>query len=111
MEDHQKVCIPGKGPVIPFMDGGTVYDRKLFELLRELAGRSGIPWQTKHFISGGTDASAIQRTKKGVRVCAVSAAVRYLHAPSSVVSIRDMEQLYALARAFICAVARGEQET
>lgn len=105
MDDHKKVCAPGKGPVIPFMDGGTVYDRGLFELLRSLAEEKKIPWQTKHYISGGTDASAIQRTKDGVRVCAVSAAVRYLHAPSSVASVRDFEQIYVLAKAFIDAIA------
>jgi len=105
MDDHKKVCLPGKGPVIPFMDGGTVYDRGLFELLRSLAEQNEIPWQTKHYISGGTDASAIQRTKDGVRVCAISAAVRYLHAPSCVASIHDFEQIYALAKAFIDAIA------
>lgn len=103
--DHKKICSPGKGPVIPFMDGSTVYDREFFELLRKLAEREGIPWQTKHYLSGGTDASAIQRSKEGVRVCAVSAAVRYLHAPSSVASIRDFEQIFTLAKAFIGAVA------
>lgn len=105
MADHKKVCSPGKGPVIPFMDGGSVYDREFFKLLRDLAEQNGIPWQTKHYLSGGTDASAIQRSKEGVRVCAVSAAVRYLHAPSSVGSIRDFEQIYTLVKAFIGAVA------
>lgn len=106
MDDHKKVCSPGNGPVIPFMDGGTVYDRELFELLRDTAEQDGIPWQTKHYISGGTDASAVQRSKAGVRVCAISAAVRYLHAPTSMASVRDLEQMYALARAFIGALAR-----
>ncbi|MBQ1974521.1 MAG: M42 family metallopeptidase, partial [Ruminococcus sp.] len=87
MPDRQKVCGPGKGPVIPFMDGSTVYDRELFEKLRSLAVEHKIPWQTKQYISGGTDAGAIQRTKDGVRVAAISAAVRYLHTPSSVASL------------------------
>lgn len=108
VDEHKQVCSPGKGPVVPFMDGGTVYDRALFELLRDLAERNKIPWQTKHFISGGTDASAIQRTKEGVRVAAVSAAVRYLHAPSSVASVKDFEHIYELAKAFMNAVAEGE---
>ncbi len=106
-EAHKQVCSPGKGPVVPFMDGGTVYDRGLFELLRCLAEENGIPWQTKHYISGGTDASAIQRSKAGVRVAAISAAVRYLHAPASVASIRDFDHMYELARAFVGAVADG----
>ena len=84
MEEHKRVCHLGKGPVVPFMDGGTIYDRGLFELLRELAQEQNIPWQTKHYISGGTDASAIQKSRSGVRVAGISAAVRYLHAPNSV---------------------------
>ena len=105
---HKIVCAPGKGPVIPYMDGGTVYDRALFELLRTLAEQSQIPWQTKEFLSGGTDAAAIQRTRDGVRVAAISAAVRYLHAPSSVVSLEDCQAILILARRFLQAVAAME---
>jgi putative aminopeptidase FrvX len=104
-EGHKQVCAPGKGPVLPFMDGGTVYDRALFEQLRDLAEANGIPWQTKHYLSGGTDASAIQRSKAGVRVAAISAAVRYLHAPTSVASLGDLEDMLRLTRHFVAAVA------
>jgi endoglucanase len=105
MEDHKKVCLLGNGPVIPFMDGGAVYDRDLFELLRDLAGSIGIPWQTKHYIAGGTDASAIQTSGQGVRVAGISAAVRYLHTPTGVISMRDYESMQKLACAFIEAIA------
>lgn len=104
---HRRVCYPGRGPVIPYMDGGTVYDRKLFELLRDLAEKGNIPWQTKEYVSGGTDAKAIQRTKRGVRVAAVSAAVRYLHSPSSIASVLDFEHIEMLALRFVEAVADG----
>lgn len=105
MEDHRKVCAPGRGPVISLIDGATVYDRGLFERLRDLAEANGIPWQTKHYLAGGTDGRTIQRSKAGVRVCALSAAVRYLHAPSSVASIRDFDQILQLAGLFIDSVA------
>ncbi|MBR5534062.1 MAG: M42 family metallopeptidase [Ruminiclostridium sp.] len=108
MPDRQKVCSPGKGPVIPFMDGSTVYDRGLFELLRSMAVENQIPWQTKEYISGGTDAGAIQRTKEGVRVAAISAAVRYLHTPSSVASLEDCQHILTLARLFLQAVSTME---
>jgi len=108
MKGHQKVCAPGGGPVVPFMDGGSVADRGLFTLLRDLARENGIPWQTKHYIAGGNDAAAIQRTKEGVRTVVLSAAVRYLHAPSSVACIRDFEDILRLARLFITAVAERE---
>ncbi|MCI6991249.1 MAG: M42 family peptidase, partial [Clostridiales bacterium] len=108
MDSHKKVCAPGGGPVIPYMDGGTVYDRGLFELLRTLAEQSRIPWQTKEYLSGGTDAAAIQRSREGVRVAAISAAVRYLHAPSSVASLEDCQNILILARRFLQAVAAME---
>ena len=105
-EDRQ-VCWPGKGPVLSWMDNGTIYDRALFQRLRALAEENGLPWQMKHYVSGGTDARAIQRTKAGVRVAGISAAVRYLHAPNSVCSISDAEQILALARLFLQDVAKG----
>ena len=105
LEPERQVCWPGKGPVLSWMDGGTIYDRELFELLRSLAEENGLPWQMKHYLAGGTDGKAIQRTKAGVRVAGISAAVRYLHAPSSVCSLNDAQQMLALARLFIRAMA------
>jgi len=105
VEDHRKVCAPGGGPVISYMDGGTIFDRKLFETLRRLAEDNGIPWQTKEYIAGGNDARAIQRTKSGVRTAVISAAVRYLHAPASVGSVADFENMQKLAKLFLQEVA------
>lgn len=97
----KRVCAPGQGPVLPFMDGGTVYDRALFEQLRDLAERHHIPWQTKRRIAGGTDAQAIQKTGVGCRVAAISAAIRYIHSPVSVGCTRDFLQMKQLAELFL----------
>ena len=61
----------------------------------------GIPWQTKTWISGGTDASSIQKTACGARVAAISAAVRYIHSPSCVGCAEDFENMLRLARAYL----------
>lgn len=103
--EHKKVCSPGRGPVILYMDNGSVGDRGLFEGLRDAAQANGIPWQTKHYLAGGNDASAIQRTKSGVRTLVLSTAVRYLHAPSTVAAVRDIEDMLRLARLFIAGQA------
>lgn len=103
--EHLTVCAPGKGPVIPFMDRGTIYDRELFELLRKLAEENDIPWQTKHLIAGGTDARTIQRSRAGVRVAGVAAALRNIHSAASVGAVADFENMLKLARLFIAAVA------
>ena len=106
LEGGERVCSVGQGPVLPYMDGGTIYDRELFLILRRLAEEHQIPWQTKEYLSGGTDGRAIQRSRSGVRVAGLAAAVRYLHAPSSVASVSDYEAMIQLARLFIDAVAR-----
>lgn len=110
MEGHKRVCTPGKGPVVPFMDGGSVADRGLFELMRDLAEKNDIPWQTKHYVAGGNDAGVIQRSREGVRTVVMSAAVRYLHAPSTVASVRDFDYILKLARLFIEAISQEEEE-
>ena len=69
--------------------------------LRRLAEERNIPWQTKEYIAGGNDARTIQRSRAGVRVAALSAAVRYLHAPASVGSLADFEDMLALTRLFV----------
>lgn len=107
VEGHRRVCAPGKGPVISYMDGAAIYDRSLFETLRDLAEEYQIPWQTKEYISGGNDARTIQRTRAGVRVAALSAAVRYLHAPASVGSTTDFQDMLRLTRLFLERVAEG----
>lgn len=104
---HKRVCQVGGGPVISLVDAATLYDRALFEELRALAEANGIPWQTKELIAGGNDAKAIQRSRQGVRVCALSAPVRYLHAPTSVVSLSDCEHILSLARLFIHSQAKA----
>ena len=78
--------------------------------LRRLAEDNGIPWQTKEYIAGGNDARTIQRTKAGVRVAALSAAVRYLHAPASVGCISDFENMRKLTRAFLEHAAQSCDE-
>ena len=104
---QKRVCVPGQGPVISLIDGGTIYDKELFHMMCDVADQNAIPWQVKHYVAGGNDSRAIQRTKSGVRVAGLSAAVRYLHAPSSVSVIKDFEQMLTLATAFVDALAQN----
>lgn len=94
--DGDVVCRVGGGVVIPFADGGTIYDRGLFSQAAATADAAGIPWQTKRRIAGGTDAAAIQRSRGGVRVLGLACALRNIHSPASVGSLQDMEYLLEL---------------
>lgn len=87
-----KCCVLGKGPVVSFMDGRTIYDKQIFDLAFEVAKENNIKIQTKTKIAGGNDAGAIQKSGAGCRVAAVSLPCRYIHSGLSVVKIGDIEE-------------------
>lgn len=100
-EGAARTCELGGGIVLPFMDGGAIYDRALYEKLGSLAEKNGIRWQTKTRVAGGTDASVVQRSTGGCRVAAISVPVRNLHSPSCVARISECEDQYRLAKLFL----------
>lgn len=108
IDEAKRMCTAGEGIVIPFMDGGTIYDRKLYAILTALAEEAGIKWQTKRRIAGGTDGAAVQRSCAGVHTAAVSCAVRNIHSPVSIVKSSECDDLLALAKLFIEKFAEGE---
>ena len=99
--DEKKICRPGAGVVIPFMDGGTIYNRGLFDLLKNIADENAIKWQTKTMIAGGTDASAVQRSISGVKTAGIACAIRNIHSPASVGNIDDFNGMFRLAKLFL----------
>lgn len=98
---EKRCCVLGDGPVVSFMDGRTVYDKKLFDLAFEVAKENNIKIQTKTAIAGGNDAGAIQTSGKGSRVMAVSLPCRYIHSASSVVKNSDIEETRKLLKAIL----------
>jgi len=96
VEAEKQVCRLGEGPVVSFMDRSTIYDKKLYALAFATAKDNGIPCQTKTMIAGGNDAGAVHVSTGGVRTVAVSIPCRYLHSPSCVIKISDMEQTLLL---------------
>ena len=106
VEGAGRVCSPGSGVVIPFMDRGTIYDRELFKTLTRLADENEIPWQTKTKIAGGTDGSAMQRSGAGAAVAAVSVPIRNIHSPSCVAKISECEDQLRLARLFLAEMGK-----
>lgn len=99
-----RCCELGRGAVISYMDGRTVYDKALYDLAVRICEGNSIPWQTKTKIAGGNDAGAIQSAGRGARVLAVSVPCRYLHSPLSVIRRADAEACEKLAFALISAL-------
>ena len=92
------VCRLGEGAVVSFMDRSTMYDRELYNIAFDLAEKNNIKCQTKTRIAGGNNSGAVHISGKGVRTAAVSLPCRYLHSPSCVADIDDMESCYKLVR-------------
>lgn len=94
-EDKQ-VCHLGKGPVVSFMDKGTVYDKPLYEFILAEAQNHGIPAQVKAGVYGGNESRSYQTAAGGARTAAVSFAARYLHSAHCVISKVDIAPMLKL---------------
>ena len=91
----ERVCTLGGGPVISFMDRSTMYDKGMYRAAFALCQAQGIPCQTKTRIAGGNDSGAIHVSRGGVRTLAVSLPCRYLHSPSCVADLADLDAFAA----------------
>lgn len=89
--DMRKVVKLGNGVALPFMDGGTLYTKRLWNIATSLADKKGIKWQTKTMVAGGTDARSFQREGNGCEVLGVATPTRYIHSSAGVCDIRDFE--------------------
>ena len=97
----KQVCRVHSGAVVSFMDRRTLYDKALYDLIMETANENGLRAQPKSMVAGGNDAGAIQTSKNGVRVAAISVPCRYIHSPSCVAAIEDVEHIALLLEALI----------
>lgn len=96
VEPHKVSTTLGKGPVLAFMDGGSIADKELNAFLEQVAKENNIPYQYKNTTTGGNDAAAFQRTARGARVASISVPCRYLHSPVSVISQQDYDNSFYL---------------
>lgn len=92
-------CALGEGAGIYLMDGLTIGDRRLLQFLFALCERKEIPYQRN--IGGGTDASAIQRSRAGALTTTVGAPVRYMHSTVQLCHEDDVEATIRLLAAFL----------
>lgn len=88
---EKTVCSLKSGPVLSFMDRGTVYDMPLYRRALALAKQHEIPCQSKAGVYGGNESRSVQAAGDGARVLAVSVPCRYLHTPSCVAAKSDIE--------------------
>jgi len=91
----------GKGPAIKVRDSGMLSDPRLIRQLVKNAEESKIPYQLEVLEMGTTDARAIQLTRSGVPSGCISIPCRYVHTPSEMVDMDDVENAVKLILAFL----------
>lgn len=94
--------ILGKGPVIA---RGANISPILFDKLVETAEKKKIPFQIEAAPRAtGTDANPIQISGKGVATALISIPNRYMHTPSEVVNLKDLENAAKLIAELIFTI-------
>ncbi|HEX7557093.1 MAG TPA: M42 family metallopeptidase [Leptolinea sp.] len=91
----------GKGPAIKVRDGGMLADPRLVQHLIRIAEKDKIPYQLEVLEGGTTDAKAIQLTRAGVPTGCISIPCRYVHSPSEMVDMDDVENAIHLIQSFL----------
>lgn len=101
MPEVSKVCQCGKGVAISFMDNASIANPELFREMLAVAEKAGVNHQVKMSVSGGNEGGAMQRSGSGARTVVLSVPCRYIHSPSTVCSLSDIEAQYQLTKAFL----------
>jgi endoglucanase len=91
----------GKGPSIEIADMGLIAHPKVVRLLVDAAEENKIPYQLETGLPGSTDAARISLTREGVPSGVISIPTRYIHSPSSLLSLEDAEKTVKLTVAAI----------
>jgi len=99
----------GKGPAIKVRDSGMLASPEVIEWLVNNAEKNAIPYQLEILERGTTDARAIQLTRMGVPAGCVSIPCRYVHSPSEVVDINDVENAVKLLTALVQSTPPAKQ--
>ena len=77
---HERITSLGEGTAIKVLDGATICDYRMVELMKTLAKENDIPYQMEILPAGGTDTAGIQRYSKGGSIAGgISIPTRYLH--------------------------------
>jgi endoglucanase len=91
----------GKGPAIKVRDQGMISDSRVVQWMVNTAVKNKIPYQMEVLEIGSTDARAMQLTKSGMIVGALSIPCRYVHSPSEVIDMDDLNNSVKLLTALL----------
>lgn len=91
----------GKGPAIKLKDNSIISHPKIKDALISAAEQKKVPYQLEVLEFGGTDSGAIHLSRSGVPSGGLSIPSRYVHSPSEMVHLKDLEMAVELLTGFI----------
>ena len=91
----------GRGPAVKVMDRSVICTPEVCAALERAAAACGIDVQREILQFGGTDTAALQKTRAGVQAGAVSIPTRYIHSPSEMCAVSDVEAAARLLEKFV----------
>lgn len=97
---HQLSAMCGKGAAVTIMDRSVICHPEMVAKLTALAQEKGIPVQKSVSRIGGTDAGPIHQTRAGVYTGGICIPCRYVHTPTELVDLGDVQACADLAAAF-----------
>ena len=83
-------------------------DARVVRWMIRTAEKSKIPYQREVLLFGSTDARAMQLTRAGVPAGCLSIPTRYIHSPSEMVDITDVQNSVGLLTALLRSPAHLE---
>ncbi len=92
----------GDGPVIAV---GSSINPRVYKLLKDAADKAKVKYQLEPASSStGTDIDIIQLNRAGVATGLISIPCRYMHSPSELVSLKDLDEAVKIIAEFIRSI-------
>ncbi len=98
---HKLEVTLGKGPAVKIRDVGMLADPSVVRWMTRTAEKARIPYQREVLTIGSTDARAMQVARAGNLSGALSVPVRYVHSPSEMIDMDDLENTVKLLTALL----------
>ena len=93
-------CKLGRGAAVKVMDSSVICQPEVVKALEQCAQDKGIAVQRDIIRAGGTDAGPIHVTRTGVRTGGNSLPCRYIHTPTEMADLSDVQSCVDLTVAF-----------
>ncbi len=100
-EEHKVVTRLGQGPAVSIIDRYSYSNRRLVDLILETAKDNNIKVQIREGVGGGNDSGKIQTSLEGIPTAMIAIPCRYIHSPSSVMSMDDFDNTVRLVKAVL----------